>query len=92
MNERHIAQREAACWAAADPYFDNRPALDSVLCRRVFDAAFARGYDATHPPAGIDVDDLRRAGRGIFGDVQAGMSAVEWLCAELQVRLDKGQR
>jgi len=93
MTERHIALREAATWAAAEPYFDHRPALDSVTCRRVFDAAFARGYDATHPPAGIDVADLRNAGMEVFGDSgPVAVSVLEWLCAELQARLDRGQR
>lgn len=49
MNEREIAIKEAEVCAASDSYFAARPQIDGDDRRRVFEAGFARGWDAARP-------------------------------------------
>lgn len=46
MNEREIAEMEGEMNHAEDAYFDARTELDILENRKVFQAAFDRGYRA----------------------------------------------
>ena len=45
MNEKQLAQMEGERNAASDEYFKERETLDSADSRKVFDAAFTKGYE-----------------------------------------------
>lgn len=56
FRERVFAMREGYCADAEDKYFAARRDLDTKLARRVFRAAFERGYDRAQivEPFGFD--------------------------------------
>lgn len=80
MDEREIAIKEAKACAASDSYFEARPQLKFDSYQRVFEAGFARGWDAARPthPNGLSDEQIDAIGAAMEGGVSGFLTAWGW--------------
>ena len=78
--ERMIAMREGVCAAVEDAYFEARQALDTKEARRLFRAAFERGYEKSNiaEPFAFDDATIDRIAEDMEGGIDGFLKQWGW--------------
>lgn len=80
MGEQEIAIKEGECLGASDDYFKARPQLLHDGYQRVFEAGFARGWDAARPlyPNGLSDFQIDTIGESMPDGVSGFLKTWGW--------------